>query len=287
MSRDLAELQREFLASMRGGDARDAMRLLTSERGIAPETGLAIYRHAYGARLREALDHDHPVLGLYLGDELWAEMCEGYIARHPSRVRSLRRYGESLPAFLAATAPFAASPQIAELARLERRLLDGFDAADAPRTSWASLTALPESLWPGLRLRLHPSVMRLRNAWNSVEIWQALKEEQPPPAPSQAESIWLLWRDEDRITRFRSLSTDEAIAFDAFLKGADFAEVCERLLAVRSAETVPGTAIDLLSRWCEEGIVARWSTDADEGATSVAAITNSDDPVAARATPRR
>lgn len=280
MNHDLAGLQRAFLACMRDDTNHDAMSLLADGRGIAPDTGLAIYRNAYGARLREALDHDHPVLGMYLGDALWDTMCAGYLARHPSRVRSLRHFGESLPDHLAATAPFSASPQIAELARLERRLLDAFDAADAPRAEWATLTALPDAEWPRLRLRFHPSVMRLRNAWNSIEIWQALKDETSPPEARAGESEWLLWRDDERITRFRSLAQDEAIALDAFLAGADFAAVCECLLDVHAADAIPAAAIGMLARWCEEGVVQRWLTVAEAPFASARNVTSPGDPAA-------
>jgi len=285
MSDMLADLQRAFLASMRDADRQDAMPLLARERGIPADTGLAIYRNAYGARLREALDNDHPALGLYLGDDLWARMCDGYIARHPSRVRSLRYFGAALPDYLATTEPFSGSPQIAELARLERCLLDGFDAADAPRAAWSSLTELPGEAWPGLRLRFHPSVMRLRNAWNSVALWQALRNGEAPPEAIEEPSVWLLWRDDERITRFRSLDADEAAAFEAFLSGAAFAEVCERLLAFHAAEAVPAVGVGLLSRWCEEGIVQRWLPDGE--ADAALRLTSPGDSAADPAIPDR
>ncbi len=285
MSGGLADLQRAFLASMRDAHRQDAMPLLARACGIAADTGLAIYRNAYGARLREALDNDHPALGLYLGDDLWAQMCEGYIARHPSRVRSLRHFGTALPDYLATTGPFSASPQIAELARLERCLLDGFDAADAPRADWPSLANLPGDAWPGLRLRFHPSVMRLHNTWNSVALWQALRQDETPPAAIEEPSVWLLWRDDERITRFRSLEADEAAAFEAFLAGATFAEVCEALLAFHPAETVPAEGGGLLSRWCGEGIVQRWLPDGE--ADAALRLTSPGGSAAGRAARRR
>lgn len=264
MNASLAALQRAFLADMRGELPDAAIPHLAHDRGIPVDTGLSIYRNAYATRLREALDHDHPVLGLYLGDDLWTLMCDGYIAAHPSRVRSLRHFGESLPGYLSSAAPFSASPQIAELARLERRLLDTFDAADAGLAEWQQLIDLPEADWPGLRLRFHPSVQLLHHDWNSIEVWHALKAEETPPITVRESTHWLLWRDPGRITRFRSMATDESLALQHFLRGGDFAGACEALLAMHPAESVPALAIGTLRRWCEEGVVSRWLNDASE-----------------------
>ncbi len=259
MSAGLAELQRAFLADMRGVAPDAAMTHLASS-GIPAATGIAIYRNAYAARLREALENDHPVLGRYLGDALWAQLCDGYIAAHPSRVRSLRHFGESLPEYLANVEPFSASPQLAELSRLERRLLDCFDAADAYRADWQSLLAMPDTNWPVLRLRFHPSVQWLQHAWNSIEVWHALKHEEVPPAVARDITHWLLWRDDERITRFRSMAFDESIALRHFLHGGNFGGACEVLLEVHSPEAVPGVAISLLRDWCEEGVVHGWQS---------------------------
>lgn len=165
----LAILQRSFLAALTGGDKTLLLAQLAT-RCVPRETGLDIYAHAYGARLREALDNDHHQLGRYLGDDLWEQLCTGYIAAHPSRYRSLRQFGDHLPEYLRTTEPFSAHPQIAELSAFERRLLDSFDAADAPYADWSELQSLPSEAWPDLRLRFQPSLQRYSAMWNSVEI---------------------------------------------------------------------------------------------------------------------
>ncbi len=261
MSAALAELQNAFLADMRGLTADAAMAHLAQNSRVPLMTGLGIYRNAYVARLREALENDHPALGQYLGDDLWAQMCNGYIAAYPSRVRSLRHFGESLPDYLANIEPFSASPQVAELARLERRLLDCFDAADARLANWQQLLSMPETDWPGLRLRFHPSLQYLQHAWNSIDVWNALKAGEAPPPATREITWWLLWRDIERVTRFRSMPEDESIAFQHFLRGGDFTGACEALLQVHPPEAVPGVAIGVLRRWSDDGVVMRWLGD--------------------------
>ena len=258
MSAELSKLQKTFLASMRGGVAENLMPALALGRHATPEIGLAIYQNAYSARLREVLENDHPQLGKYLGDDLWQQLCAGYIAAHPSNVRSLRDFGASLPDYMRIAEPFSSTPQTAELAAFERRLLDCFDAADAPLATWQSLLATPPERWANLCPQFHPSVQLHRAQWNTVEIWRALKAQQTPPELCAARADWLLWRDHEQITRFRSLDTDEAQAYAHFHAGGDFALLCEALQERFEPEAVPGIALGLLQKWCMEDLISAW-----------------------------
>jgi hypothetical protein len=251
----LVDLQRQFLARLRGGDA--GIKALLACGQMPAELGLGIYGHAYGARLRDALEHDHAVLGNYLGDALWERMCEDFIAAHPSRVRSLRDFGSGLPAFLASAEPFAAHPQVAELARFERCLLDGFDAADGERLAWEDVLALPQVSWPTLRLAFHPSFQLYEARFNSVETWQALKDGQEPPAGVVVNACWAMWRDEERVGRFLSLEPQERRAIGHFLRGGNFAALCEAFATDLAARDVPVVAIGHLQSWCAEGWLSR------------------------------
>ena len=239
----LAQLQRQFIAHLRG-TPDEALRQALDVGRLPASTGLRIYTHAYGARLREALENDHPVLATYLGDDLWDALCRGYIDAHPSRVRSLRNFGDALPEYLAGAAEFSGHPQLAELATFERLLLDSFDAADDPRADWAQLQAIPADAWPALRMRMHRSVRVHRACHGSVGIWQAIKADKPPPEHAGIEEAvdWLLWRDADGVGRFRSLEPDSAAAFDCCLHGGTFAELCERLAMTHPVEEVPALA---------------------------------------------
>ncbi len=256
----LTRLQQKFLGRLRGVPDGGLDALLGGGR-MATDVGLRIYTHAYGARLREALDNDHPVLGVYLGDALWERLCLGYIAAHPSQVRSLRDFGAALPDYLARTEPFRAHPELAELAALERRLLDSFDAADAARAGWDALLALPPAQWPALRPRFHPSLRLHRVAWNSVELWRVLKDgDAPPQVAPAANRDWALWRDDARVTRFRSLDPQEHAALAHCLEDdGDFAGLCARLLAWHAQAAVPQVALGLLRGWCAEGWITRWA----------------------------
>ena len=254
----LAQLQRTFLSALREGDEA-LLPELASGRAIPPTLGWGIYVNAYGARLREVLESDHPVLSQYLGDDLWGALCRGYIAACPSHLRSLRHFGERLPAWLRVNAPFDAHPQVAELAAWERRLMDSFDAADAPVAQWSALLALAPEQWPTLALQLTPSLQRLSPEWNSVPIWKAIRDGQPPPdAVAVVEEHWALWRDADLLTRFRPMSAQEVHVLGHFARGGNFAQACELLLEWHAAPDVPPLAVQWLKDWASEGWIARW-----------------------------
>ncbi len=252
----LEGLEQRFLGHVRGGTVFP--REWCTQGLVDSDVGLSIYANAYSARLREALEADHSILGQYLGDALWAQFCDGYIEAHPSQVRSLRHFGAHVPAWLASHSPFSKHPVIAELARFERTLLDAFDAADGQRLEWTAMQALAPESWPSLRLQFHPSVRLLPMTTNAVEIWRVLKDGQPVPEIAPASMpAHLIWRDVERISRFRPIEDAELYALrTVFSRRESFAGMCEQLSQLRSAENVPAIAIGFLRQWFDDGIIS-------------------------------
>ena len=253
----LAVLQRDFLATLAGAE-RGVLAALDDGPGVAPARGLQVYVHAYAARLREALKNDHAALVALLGDEAWNELALAYIAACPSRHASLRHFGDGLPRFLREHPVYAAQPLLAELAAFERRLLDCFDAADAPVAAWKDLLALPPSRWPGLKPRFVPALARLSAPCGAVDAWKSLRRGEAPTRHAPELDEWAVWRDAGLVTRFRPLPAMEAALLDHFLGGGDFGAACELLQAWQAPDEVPGFAVGQLRRWCGEGWIADW-----------------------------
>ncbi len=260
----LAQLQSDFLRNISGAGAQVASQLEASQ-GIAPDLGLRIYTHAYGARLREALQSDHAALAWHLGDKRWLRTCNDYIAQHPSRQRSLRNFGNQLPEFLRHHSSHQSHPRFAELAAFERALLDSFDAADAPTADWQALLALPEAAWPTLCPEFQPSLLRQSMRTNAVQVWMAAQSGEPVPnnarIAGEQRSNWAIWRDSTLVTHFRSLPEPEAAALDHFRAGGDFASCCEALLQWFAAADVPAQALALMGQWCTDGWIVSWTRD--------------------------
>ncbi len=253
MSTGLQNLQREFLGSLRKQDGAHVEDVLMQK--PLSQTGLRTYIHAYSSRLIEALDNDHPCLGAYLGDELWGKMCIGYIEKYPSQYRSLRNFGDLLPEYLLNADAFKKHPEIAELAKLERQFLNCFDAPDAERIDFSELLTISKQDWPLLQLTFHPSLYLLTNQYNTVAVWQAMKDQEPSPKLTTLDNYWIIWRDLDRVTNFRSVEFEEYLALLCFLRGDNFSQLCQSLLEAHGIEEVPALALSYINSWFTEGWV--------------------------------
>ncbi len=151
-------------------------------------TGLAAYRHAYRARLAEALADNYTVLARALGDEAFDALAQAYIAARPSRHPSIRWFGGELASFLAAAGDdLVPHASLADFARMDWALRGAFDAAEAPPLDPATLAALGPDDWAGLVLHLHPSVQRVVLAHAIEPAWRVLREWEPESGAAQPE----------------------------------------------------------------------------------------------------
>ncbi len=222
-------------------------------------TRLNVYKNAYQKRLYEVIDKDHNILGIYLGDDLFELMVKNYIQLYPSNNTSLRQYADRLPDFLSKYEPFSLHPIISEIARFERSLFNAFDASDAARTSIDDLNQVPTHLWPQLKFNFHPSVQRLFFQWNAVDCWQAIKQEKSPDNAHNKRNCWIIWRNADRLTEFRSLNNEEATLIDMILTGKDFSQLCEFISANNSSSESDAVALasNYLTQWVRQGLLRK------------------------------
>ena len=104
----------------------------------------------------------------------------------------------------------------------------------------------------------HPSVSWFSYEWNTITLWNAVKDEQQIPAAeklNQSERC-LVWRHELR-TLFRTLEHHEARVFPQMLAGSTFGELCELLAEyVEDTEQVPMQAASLLRTWINNGLIS-------------------------------
>ena len=256
----LRKLQQDF-AQYLTANAGDVIVYVAEQGSLTRNARLSIYQNAYQIRLRECIETDHPILGRYLGDDLFDKMVVDYIRQYPSRYPSLRQFCTHLPDYLKANKPFRSHPIIAEIAAFERRLLDAFDAADAQPTVPADLQRLPAPDWPAMRLTFHPSVRLLATEWNSVESWRALKQEQAPPTAQRLQGWWLIWRDQERLTQYRNLGVDGLVLYQCFRDGYTLADACELLTEHLAEEQIGPATLNHLQTWFTLGMVAALETE--------------------------
>lgn len=230
--------------SLRGGPSLDVA------------NGLAIYRNAYSARLREVLRADFPALRNWLGDDEFDALLDAYIQHYPSAHFSLRWLGTNVETFIRQHLVAAQSAPLAELARLEWAFTLAFDAADGDLLNLQRMAALSPEQWPLLRVALAPSVQWLSCHFNSLALWRAAKGELAFPASHRLEQpeVCLVWRRE-LLCHYRSLSAQEAWALAGMaLENWTFAALCAQL-ADELAEGAPLQAVTWLKGWIEEGLL--------------------------------
>ena len=256
----LAELQRQFqdflLQAEPDGSAIGAA--IASQPKLPADERLAIYYNAYRIRLCEALDDAFPKTGLYLGDDLFAQVCSEFVAAHPSTVRNLRWYGQLFPAFLARE--LDQHPEVAELAAFEWALGLAFDADDAVPLGADDLRHLAPDEWADVTFKLHPSVHLLELHCNAVATWLALDQDTAPPEPAHSDSAqpWLVWRKELQ-PQFRSMDQAESRALRDLQLGRSFAEVCADGVSESEAGGSAAQMAACLRTWLDEALLAGFS----------------------------
>ena len=253
----LAELQARFQAAVIAGDD-DILDLIPGNARTSNDVLIGVYRYAYVARLVEVVASDHGELKRLMGDEAFDAMARAYIAAHPSRTPNARWVAQHLPEFLAASAPYAARPELADLARLERALADAFDALDAPVLALGDLTRHAPERWGDLAFTGHPSVIRLDFDRPILALWRALKDGNPPPsaAPATERERLLVWRN-DTIASVRVLGPEEAMLWDEATRGARFAALCELAATYDDADGAALRAAQYLQAWIGAGMLSR------------------------------
>jgi hypothetical protein len=259
----LRDTQRAFAAAVADGAEPGAL-LADDPRGGPP--ALFAYRHAYAARLVEALRDNHEVLARALGDEGFDALARAYLSAHPSTTPSIRWFGHRLAEFMAASVDadhgLVPHPAFVDLARMDWALRTSFDAADAPVLDRAALAGIAPPDWPALRFTLHPAVQRIALDWAVEPAWRVLREADPEagdepalPAPEAAPHTLLAWR-QGLETLWRSLPDDEAVLLQALADGADFATLCAHAADVVDEQAAPAHVAGLLARWLDDGLLS-------------------------------
>jgi hypothetical protein len=225
--------------------------------GLAASERLAIYHRAYRSRLRAALCEVYDKTWSYVGDEMFSDLIDSYIAQHPSGHRNLRWYGGELASH--ASQFYPDYPFIGELARLEWTLGLAFDAEDTRALTRSDVADIAADAWSELVFALHPSVRIETSAWNCVPLWQAMQAGVDAPAPQQldAPAYWLVWRLSGQ-PHFRSLTALEAQALQGIADGLSFGALCNAVCGV--AADPDATALSLagfLQHWLAQEVLVR------------------------------
>jgi hypothetical protein len=204
---------------------------VTSHTARRPQKRFAVYRNNVVASLINALRAKFPATERIVGAEFFAAMARVFISAHPPRSKILHAYGDDLGDFIAAFAPAAGLPYLADVARLEASRTRAYHAADAMALGPDDFAALDPRAIGALRLTLHPSLQIVRSRHPVVTIWgmNAGDLELGPVDDSVAEDALVL-RPGLEVT-VRSLPAGGAAFLIALAAGATLAGAADKAMS--------------------------------------------------------
>ncbi|MEZ5963885.1 MAG: DNA-binding domain-containing protein [Planctomycetota bacterium] len=207
---------------------------------------LQVYNSGYLARLYDVLSEDYPVLRAHLGEDAFHRLCAAYVARHPSRHPNLNQLGKHLPVFVARQHDLPSVAFAAELATLERRISDAFDAPEFAPIGEERLRAVAPDAWARARLACNPSLRLEAFRYPVNAYYIARREGASPSRPRPRRSHVAIFRQGGHVYR-RELEPTAFAVLAALASGETLGRALERAGA---AELVGGW----FQTWAGDGL---------------------------------
>ena len=224
-------------------------------KSLSPAERLGIYAHMYYARLVEVLEAEFPTTRQILGAEAFAAACRRFVARHPSRSRTLNSLSERFPAFLARSLPRSARSGLAvDVARIERAMEDVFDAPRALPMTAEQFAAIGDAHWERVKLEVTPALRFLKLRYPANEYMNRVRAGAKPRIPRLRASCVIVYRRAFQVFR-RDQARDQFRLLSALAAGGTLAQaVRASARAPRNADRVAAKLGGWFRDWAAAGI---------------------------------
>jgi len=236
------------------GDATNLESIIIGDSRMSAAARAEIYSGAYFYRLLDALKEDFPATLAVMGGDEFHNLITGYLIAYPPTEPSLLYAGRYLADYFDQSPMLTRWPYIADLARLERALIESFHAADFMTLDRAAVEAIAPHDWPSLKLRFHPATHFLDAQWRVDEIVRAVAQDSEPPQALALPVRIIVWRKDAQVF-YRTVEAVEAVALALIAQGSEFEAICETIGAgVIDENAIPQLINRLLVRWLDDGI---------------------------------
>ncbi len=235
--------------------------IIAGDERLSPESRVDIYANMYFYRLLDVLKEDFPATLAVIGADRFHNLATGYLIEYPPVHFSIAHAGRHLQDFLRDHPMHEEFPFLADLARLERALIEVFHAADADSLDAEQMRAVAPEQWPSLKLALHPATKILQLEWYVFAATRAVERGEEPQLPMRQDVNVLVWRYRNQV-HYREIDAAERDALNALSKGITFAEVCDLISSRVTAQDPEDSATTISSRlesWLRDGILVRVS----------------------------
>ncbi|HXV40730.1 MAG TPA: DNA-binding domain-containing protein [Steroidobacteraceae bacterium] len=234
--------------------ARYPQSIVLPSKSLSSVERLDLYAYMYYARLLEVMVAEYPVTRQVLGREAFTRIAREFLARHPSRSRTLNVLSAEFPGFLARhlrhrhRAGFAA-----DVARIERAMEDVFDAPLAKPLSAGEFAAIRAPEWGRVRLVVNPALRLLALRFPVNDYMNATRTGRHPRIPRARRTFAVVYRRAFQVFR-RDQEPAQWRLLAALAAGRTLAQAVRA--AVRKRRMSPDRLADMLGRWFREWAAA-------------------------------
>jgi hypothetical protein len=175
--------------------ARDLEQVVLPSKQLSAAERLDIYAHMYYARLVEVMEGEYPTTQRILGAEEFARLCRRFVAKNPSRTRTLNALSAGFPDFLARSLPKTHRAGLAvDVARIERAMEDVFDAPRAEPMGAAQFAAAGSDPTGRAVLRVTPALRLLALRYPANAYMNAVRRGEKPRIPRPRATSVIVFR---------------------------------------------------------------------------------------------
>jgi hypothetical protein len=236
-SSSLAELQRWLLAGITQPESAEQVAIDAAILPSSQQTSsqrLAVYQHAFLARLLEVLRELFPCTRFAVGAELFDQFAAGYLRRYPPHSYTLGELSDHWTLYLDETRPPDADwgGFVVELARLEHaidRIFDGPGPEDLPPFH------LPPTADGSLRLSLARGFELHAFTFPVSDFFTAWKAGSEPAWPAARPQFVALFRREYVVRRY-ALNREQFEVLTAIASGRSLADSLQHVVAASPRE---------------------------------------------------
>src|SRR5688572_28613341 len=230
--------------------ARDLEAVVLPSTQLTSVERLEIYAHMYYARLIEVMEAEYPTLRQILGPHAFAAACRRFVAKYPSRSRTLGTLSARFPDFLARTLPRSNRNALAvDVARIERAMEDVFDAPRAEPMSAAGFAALGAGDWNRLTLRVTPALRLLKLRYPADDFMNTARRGEQPRVPRPRATFAIVFRRGFQVMR-RDQEPEQFMLLQALAAGRPLAAAVRASIGNKKASA--DRVAERLGKWFEE-----------------------------------
>ena len=230
--------------------ARNLESIVLPSRQLTSVERLEIYAHMYYARLVEVMESEYPTLRQILGPHAFAAACRRFVAKNPSRTRTLGTLSAHYPDFLARTLPRSNRNGLAvDVARIERAMEDVFDAPRAEPMTAAEFAELGAGDWDRATLRVTPALRLLKLRYPANDYMNAARRGERPRVPRPRATFAIVFRRGFLVMR-RDQEPEQFKLLEALVAGRPVAAAVRACIRGRGASA--DRVAKRLGRWFEE-----------------------------------